>query len=84
VQDAVHQYQGEPKRENTDGYTHQREERPSDLERRSLPCVLLLFYGSDAIDWVGCVRQTRDPISFKIQKSHGQFSDFSPGAVHMS
>jgi hypothetical protein len=84
LQDAVHQYQGEPKRENTDGYTHQHEKRPSHLQRSSLSRALILFRGSRTIDWVGRDRQACDPTSVKIQKSHGQLSDLSPGAVYMS
>jgi hypothetical protein len=84
VEDAVHQHQSEPKRQDADSYTHQHEEGPSDLERRSLPCALMLFRGSYTIDWVERLRWACYPTFVKIQKSHDELSAFSPGAVYLS
>lgn len=50
LHDAMHQDQGEPKRDNTDGNTHQYEERPSDLERSPLPPALTLFRAACTVD----------------------------------
>ena len=46
----MRQDQGEPKRDNTDGNTHQYEERPSDLERSPLPPALTLFRAASTVD----------------------------------